>query len=221
MKLAIEGKRTAKEEPIVKKGRERRLKGTPPAELTVSDYELDKMIRWIRKESRSPIRDEAVIVMVYEHGLFTREMKGMSWRAIDLKEEVMRLDCKKLWTQKAMVNSPYRYHRLSRRMTGLLKRLKERRPRSSYVFTFMRRNIMLGEMGFQEIPIRAALRCGLGKFVNMTTIRRSCIKNLVNKGMPLSNIACYLHSNTEAVRRAVDRMNAHAPFNGESKENLL
>ena len=65
----------------------------PPRKKThdpsVRDYlrpdEVEAMVRAARKAGRHPVRDAAIILMMFRHGLRTAELVALRWQQVDLK----------------------------------------------------------------------------------------------------------------------------------------
>src|SRR5688572_13950663 len=65
----------------------------------VRDYlrpdEVDAMVQAVRKSGRHRVRDAAIILMMFRHGLRTAELVALRWQQVDLKAgylDVRRVD---------------------------------------------------------------------------------------------------------------------------------
>src|SRR5262245_25234000 len=66
---------------------------TPPRKLrrnsAVRDYlrpdEVEAMVQAARKTGRHPVRDAAIILMMFRHGLCTAELVALRWHQVELK----------------------------------------------------------------------------------------------------------------------------------------
>jgi integrase len=47
--------------------------------------EVDAMVQAARKSGRHRVRDAAIIMMMYRHGLRTAELVALRWQQVDLK----------------------------------------------------------------------------------------------------------------------------------------
>src|SRR3989441_9601036 len=76
---------SAKSQPKARPGPPRKKK----REEAMRDYlrpdEVDAMVQAARKSGRHRVRDAAIILMMFRHGLRTAELVALRWQQVDLK----------------------------------------------------------------------------------------------------------------------------------------
>jgi type 1 fimbriae regulatory protein FimE len=101
----------------------------------VRDYlrpdEVEAMVQAARKSGRHPVRDAAIILMMFRHGLRTAELVALRWHQIDLKPgylDVLRA-----------MRGHHAKHPLRGPQLRLLRELQRTYPDSPYVFVSERK----------------------------------------------------------------------------------
>jgi integrase len=104
-------------------------------EPAVRDYlrpdEVDAMVQAARKSGRHPVRDAAIILLMFRHGLRTAELMALRWQHVDLKTGYLD------------VHRAKRGHNAKHPLRGpqlrLLRELQRPYPASPYVFVSERK----------------------------------------------------------------------------------
>src|SRR2546423_375249 len=120
-------------------------------DATVRDYlrpdEVEAMVQAARKSGRHRVRDAALILMMFRHGLRTAELVALRWQQVDLKTgylDVYRV--KRGHDAKHPLRGP---------QLRLLRELQRTYPASPYVFV-SERKAPLSQRSIREIVARAA-----------------------------------------------------------------
>src|SRR5215510_961107 len=133
---------------------------TPPRKKThdesVRDYlrpdEVDAMVQAARKSGRHRVRDAAIILMMFRHGLRTAELVAIRWQQVDLKAGYLDVHRVK---QGHDAKHPLRGPQLR-----LLRELQRLYPASPYVFV-SERKAPLSPRSIREIVARTGKVAGL------------------------------------------------------------
>ena len=146
--------------------------------------EITRLLKGAKK-SRYPVRDQAIILMLYHHGLRETELCRLCVTDIDLKSA-------QLWV-KRLKNGLSTQHPVSGEELRLIKRYLSSKPDTlSMPWLFItERGGQLGRHTVIYIVSKAAERAGLGK-VTPHMLRHSCGYYLANKGYDNRLIQDYL-----------------------------
>src|SRR5215831_17921966 len=170
---------------------------TPPRKLrrspTVRDYlrpdEVEAMVQAARKTGRHPIRDAAIILMMFRHGLRTAELVALRWHQVDLKAG--HLDVHRV---KHGHNAK---HPLRGPQLRLLRELQRTYPASPYVFV-SERKAPLSPRSIREIVARVGRWAELPFVPYPHQLRHACGYYLASKGHDTRAIQDYLgHKNIQ------------------------
>jgi integrase len=63
----------------------RKKKRSPSMRDYLRPDEVETMVQAARKAGRHPVRDAAIILMMFRHGLRTAELVALRWQQVDLK----------------------------------------------------------------------------------------------------------------------------------------
>jgi type 1 fimbriae regulatory protein FimE len=178
-----------------KSPREARL-GPPrkkPHDPAVRDYlrpdEVEAMVQAARTSGRHRVRDAAIIVMMFRHGLRTAELVALRWHQVDLKAGYLD------------VHRVKRGHDTKHPLRGpqlrLLRELQRTYPHSPYVFV-SERKAPLSPRSIREIVARVGKVAGLPFVPHPHQLRHACGYYLASHGHDTRAIQDYLgHKNIQ------------------------
>ena len=175
---------------------------------SVRDYlrpdEVDAMVQAARKSGRHRVRDAAIILLLFRHGLRTAELVALRWQQVDLKAGYLDVHRVK---QGHAAKHPLRGPQLR-----LLCELQRTYPASPYVFV-SERKAPLSPRSIREIVARAGKLAGLPFVPHPHQLRHACGYYLAAKGHDTRAIQDYLgHKNIQYTVRYT----AMAPHRFES-----
>ena len=151
--------------------------------------EVEALIKAARGLGRHGVRDGAMILLMFRHGLRTAELVALKWRCVDLKEgylEVQRV--------KQGRNS---VHPLRSPELRALRQLQRDYPNTQYVFV-SERKAPLSTRSVRHIVARAGRVAGIPGKVHPHQLRHSCGYYLATSGQDTRAIQDYLgHRNIQ------------------------
>ena len=159
----------------------------------VRDYlrpdEVEAMVQAARKAGRHRVRDAAIILMMFRHGLRTAELVALRWQHIDLKAGYLD------------VHRVKRGHDATHPLRGpqlrLLRELQRTYPDSPDVFV-SERKAPLSPRSIREIVARAGKVAGLPFVPHPHQLRHACGYYLASQGHDTRAIQDYLgHRNIQ------------------------
>ncbi len=151
--------------------------------------EVETLTRLARKSTRNPIRDAAMILMAFRHGLRVSELCALSWRQIDF--DAGRIDVIRI---KNGYSSP---HPLSGDELRLLRQIQRGKVASPYIFT-SELGTPLSTDGFRKMLSRLAKKAGFAFCIHPHMLRHACGFKLANDGVDTRTIQDYLgHKNIQ------------------------
>jgi integrase len=157
----------------------------------VRDYlrpdEVEAMVQAARKSGRHPVRDAAIILMMFRHGLRTAELIALRWQQVDLKAGYLDVHrAKRGHNAKHPLRSP---------QLRLLRELQRTYPHSPYVFV-SERKAPLSPRSIREIVARTGKVAGLLFVPHPHQLRHACGYYLASQGHDTRAIQDYLgHKN--------------------------
>jgi integrase len=177
-------------------------------EESVRDYlrpdEVDAMVQAARKSGRHRVRDAAIILMMFRHGLRTAELAALRWQQVDLKAGYLDVHRVK---QGHDTKHPLRGPQLR-----LLRELQRLSPASPYVFV-SERKAPLSPRSIRAIVARVGRLAKLPFAPHPHQLRHACGYYLASKGHDTRAIQDYLgHKNIQYTVRYT----AMAPHRFES-----
>jgi integrase len=185
---------------------------TPPRKKkhdeSVRDYlrpdEVDAMVQAARKSGRHRVRDAAIILMMFRHGLRTAELVALRWQQVDLKAGYLDVHRVKQGHDSQ--------HPLRGPQLRLLRELQRLYPESPYVFV-SERKAPLSPRSIREIVARVGRLAELPFVPYPHQLRHACGYYLASKGHDTRAIQDYLgHKNIQYTVRYT----AMAPHRFES-----
>src|SRR5216683_1481238 len=114
--------------------------------------EVDTMVQAARKSGRHRVRDAAIILMMFRHGLRTAELVALRWQQVDLKAGYLDVHRVK--------RGHHAKHPLRGPQLRLLRELLRTYPDSPYVFV-SERKAPLAPRSIREIVARTGKVAGL------------------------------------------------------------
>ena len=175
---------------------------------SVRDYlrpnEVDAMVQAVRKSGRHRVRDAAIILLMFRHGLRTAELVALRWQQVDLKAGYLDVHRVK---QGHDAKHPLRGPQLR-----LLRDVQRLYPDSPYVFVSQRK-APLSPRSIRAIVARAGRLAGLPFIPHPHQLRHACGYYLASQGHDTRAIQDYLgHKNIQYTVRYT----AMAPHRFES-----
>lgn len=149
-------------------------------DASVRDYlrpdEVDAMVQAARKSGRHRVRDAAIILLMFRHGLRTAELVALRWQQVDLKAGYLDVHRVK--------HGHHAKHPLRGPQLRLLRELQRTYPDSPYVFV-SERKAPLSPRSIHAIVARTGrwrgcplspIRTNCGMRVGITSHRRGMIR---------------------------------------------
>src|SRR2546428_8707638 len=178
-----------KSQPESRPGPPRKQKRAPPIRDYLRPDEVDAMVQAARKAGRHPVRDAAIIQLMFRHGLRTAELIALRWQHVDLKAGYLDVHrVKRGHDAKHPLRSP---------QLRLLRELQRTYPDSPYVFV-SERKAPLSPRSIRAIVARAGKLAGLPFVPHPHQLRHACGYYLASRGHDTRAIQDYLgHRNIQ------------------------
>jgi type 1 fimbriae regulatory protein FimE len=170
---------------------------TPPIKKkrspAVRDYlrpeEVEAMVQAARKAGRHRVRDAAIILMMFRHGLRTAELVALRWHQVDLNAGYLDVHRAK--------RGHHAKHPLRGPQLRLVRELQRVYPDSPDVFVFERK-APLSPRSIREIVARAGKLAGLPFVPHPHQLRHACGYYLASRGHDTRAMQDYLgHQNIQ------------------------
>ena len=145
--------------------------------------EVDALIKAADQVGRHRLRDRALILVAYRHGLRVSELVGLKWDQIDLKRAQMHVN--------RLKNGSPATHPIEGDELRLQRRLQREYPDSPFLFT-TERGGPLTRSTVAKIISRAGLDADFTFPVHPHMLRHGTGFYLANKGVPTRTIQAYL-----------------------------
>ena len=167
----------------------RKQKRSPSVRDYLRPDEVEAMVQAARKTGRHPVRDAAIILMMFRHGLRTTELVALRWHQVDLKAGYLD------------VHRAKRGHNAKHPLRGpqlrLLRELQRTYADSPYVFV-SERKAPLSPRSIREIVARVGKVAGLSFVPHPHQLRHACGYYLASCGHDTRAIQDYLgHKNIQ------------------------
>jgi type 1 fimbriae regulatory protein FimE len=180
---------SAKSKPEPRSGPPRKQKHDPAVREYLRPDEVDAMVQAARTSGRHRVRDAAIILLMFRHGLRTAELVALRWHQVDLKTGYLD------------VHRVKRGHDAKHPLRGpqlrLLRELQRLYPDSPYVFV-SERKAPLSPRSIREIVARAGKLAGLPFVPHPHQLRHACGYYLASHGHDTRAIQDYLgHKNIQ------------------------
>jgi integrase len=166
--------------------------------------EVDAMVQAARQSGRHRVRDAAIILLMFRHGLRTAELVALRWQQVDFKAGYLDVHRVK--------HGHHAKHPLRGPQLRLLRDLQRLYPDSPYVFV-SERKASLSPRSIRAIVARTGKVAGLPFVPHPHQLRHACGYYLASRGHDTRAIQDYLgHKN---IQHTV-RYTALAPHRFES-----
>ncbi len=153
----------------------------------LTDREIDKLRKAARSVGRHGIRDDALILLMFRHGLRVSEIIALCWDQVDLKKGLLHV--------KRLKNGLPSTHPVRGTELRLLRQLQREYSDSPYVF-LSERKAPLADRAVRHIIARAGREAKFPFTIHPHMLRHSTGFYLANKGTDTRAIQSYLgHSN--------------------------
>ena len=167
----------------------RKVKRGPSVRDYLRPEEVEAMVQAARKAGRHPVRDAAIILMIFRHELRTAELVALRWHQVDLKAGYLDVHRAK--------RGHHAKHPLRGPQLRLLRELQRVYPDSPYVFV-SERKAPLSPRSIREIVARAGKRAGLPFVPHPHQLQHACGYYLASRGHDTRAIQDYLgHKNIQ------------------------
>jgi type 1 fimbriae regulatory protein FimB/type 1 fimbriae regulatory protein FimE len=173
-----------------------KLKPTPPRKPTnrerrsreyLTDAEIEKLRKAARSLGRHGMRDDAIILIMFRHGLRVSELTALCWDQIDLKKGLLHI--------KRLKNGLPSTHPVRGTEIRILRQLQREYDESPYVF-ISERKAPLTDRVVRHIVARAGQEANFTFPIHPHMLRHSTGFYLANKGTDTRSIQSYLgHTN--------------------------
>jgi site-specific recombinase XerD len=178
--LLISAKSDSRSLPPVKKTSERDREYLRPKEVEAA-------ISAAKKVGRHGIRDAAIILLMFRHGLRTAELVALKWSQVDLSEGYIEIHRVK--------HGHDSIHPLRAPELRALRQIQREYPETQYVFV-SERKAPLSTRTIRHVVARAGVLAGLGAPVHPHQLRHACGYYLAAQGHDTRAIQDYLgHKN--------------------------
>lgn len=135
------------------------------------------------KVGRHPVRDRALIMLMYRHGLRVSEVNSLRWHQIDFTRKHIHVHRRK--------NGKPSTHPLYGDELRLLRQLQRDYPDTPYIF-ISERKARMSERIIHQIVQRAGEKAGLNFPAHPHMLRHGCGYHLANRGTDTRVIQDYL-----------------------------
>lgn len=169
----------------------------------LSPAEVEKLIAAARRLGRHGLRDAAMILLAYRHGLRVSELVALRQEQVDLRQGILHVRRRK--------NGLPSTHPLRGPEIRLLRQVLRDYPETPYVFVSERKGPMSAS-AFRKLVARAGEAAQLGMPIHPHMLRHSTGFKLANDGQDTRAIQYYLgHKNIQHTvlytQLAADRFN--------------
>jgi len=153
----------------------------------LTDGEIDKLRKAARNVGRHGMRDDALIFIMFRHGLRVSELIALCWDQIDLKKGLLHI--------KRLKNGLPSTHPVRGTELRILRQLQREYSESPYIFT-SEHKAPLTDRAIRHIIARAGTNAGFPFSIHPHMLRHSTGFYLANKGEDTRAIQSYLgHAN--------------------------
>ena len=173
-----------------------KLKNSPPIKKAYSEEreylrsdEVDALIRAAKSVGRHRVRDAAIILLMFRHGLRTAELVALKWSSVDLKQGYLLVQRVK--------HGHDSFHPLRSPELRALRQLQRDYPDTQYVFVSERKTPLSTRL-VRHVVARAGFLAGFAKRVHPHQLRHACGYYLATLGHDTRAIQDYLgHQNIQ------------------------
>jgi type 1 fimbriae regulatory protein FimE len=155
----------------------------------LTPQEVDQVIAAARKEGRHAVRNTALILLMYRHGLRVAEAVALRWEGVDMQAGTLHV-CRVKQGRAAV-------HPLRGPELRVLRQVRRAYPDTAYLFV-SERGGPLTARGVHHIVLRAGKMAGLSFPIHPHMLRHACGFYLANRGFDTRAIQQYLgHCNIQ------------------------
>ena len=157
--------------------------------------EVAALLKAARKSGRYRLRDEALVMIAYRHGLRASELVNLRWSAVDLRGHTIAIN-----RAKGGMDTQHPLRAVELRLLG---RLRRENPDSEYVF-LSERGTPMTTANFRKVLTRLATTAGpaIAITVNPHALRHACGFYLAGKGVDTRALSHYLgHRSLQSTER--------------------
>lgn len=153
----------------------------------LTDSEIERLIKAATQNGRQGLRDGAIVLIMFRHGLRASELTALRWEQVDLKKALVHV--------RRIKNGTHSTHPLRGPELRLLRQLERLHPHSAYVF-ISERKAPLTSRSVHHIIARAGKNAKLPFTVHPHMLRHSTGFYLASHGHDTRAIQGYLgHAN--------------------------
>jgi type 1 fimbriae regulatory protein FimE len=181
--VAIRGKKEAASDNVLRKVPTRPKNRDVRSREHLLPDEVDALIKAAGQVGRHRLRDRALILVAYRHGLRVSELVGLRWDQFDLKRAQMHVN--------RLKNGSASTHPIEGDELRLLRRLLKDYPDTPFLFT-TERGGPLARSTVSKLVSRAGQKAALSFPVHPHMLRHGTGYYLANKGIPTRTIQAYL-----------------------------
>jgi integrase len=166
---------------------------TPNAEMRTREFltesEIEKLMKAVGG-NRYALRDSAMVLVAYRHGLRAAELVDLRWDQIDF-------DHARLHVRRVKKGTPSTHPISGDELRMLRKLQREQDPKSAFVFT-SERGSPFTTAGFARLVERAGAAAGFAFKAHPHMLRHACGYKLANDGVDTRSLQAYLgHKNIQ------------------------
>ena len=162
----------------------------------LTEAEVERLMQAARQRGRYGVRDAAMILMAYRHGLRVCELCALRWDQVDFAQGLLHVGRRK--------NGTPSVHPLCGAALRILRLVKRDGAPGVYVFVTERDGPM-SAAGFRKLLARTGAAAGFGFGVHPHMLRHACGYKLANDGHDTRAIQHYLwHRNIAHTVRYTD-----------------
>lgn len=159
----------------------------------LTEKEVNALIAAAKRVGRHGLRDAALILVSYRHGLRVSELVALRWDQVDLAEGLLHVN--------RLKNGMPSVHPLRGRELRTLRWVQRHYPDTPYVFVSARKAPLTPD-AVRKIVARAAQCAGIGLTVHPHMLRHATGYKLANEGHDTRAIQHYLgHRNIQHTTR--------------------
>lgn len=174
-----------------------RLRKLPSYRMRPRNYltleEVKSLADAAEKTGRHGLRDRALIMTIFRHGLRVSEVSRLQWEQVDFDNKTLFIGLSGTSCEDS--------HPLVDSEVEMLRRLKEAYLGSDYVFMSELRKPLTTD-SVRKIVTKAALEAGLPFPISPHTLRHSTFNYLQQRGIPLPTISQYLRIGIKTAAKA-------------------
>ena len=148
----------------------------------LTEVEVERLMRTARQRGRYGVRDAAMILMAYRHGLRVCELCALRWDQVDFTQGLLHVGRR---------NSTACVHLIRRPDLWLLRQVQRDSASGGYVF-ITERDGPMSAAGFRKLLARTGRAAGFGFGVHPHMLRHACGYKLANDGCDARAIQHYL-----------------------------